>query len=95
MITIANNSNQERSALEWEMIGLLGWLVKHNLRDSISLLVTGIIGKNVQGEFDYFSTVQLLEIYDEFILDCPGYMDNYNGKFFSNKLILRVSSKNV
>lgn len=95
MITIANNSNQERSALEWEMIGLLGWLVKHNLRDSISLLVTSIIGKNVQGEFDYFSTVQLLEIYDEFILDCPGYMDNYNGKFFSNKLILRVSSKKM
>ncbi|RCK65348.1 Chitin biosynthesis protein CHS6 [Candida viswanathii] len=92
MITIANNKNQERSALEWEMIGLLGWPVKHNLRDSISSLVTSVMGRNLQGEFDYFGTVQLLEIYDEFILDNPQYHDSYNGKFLSNKLILKVSS---
>lgn len=92
MITISNNKNQERSALEWEMIGLLGWPVKHNLRDSISSLVTSVMGRNLQGEFDYFGIVQLLEIYDEFILDCPSYHDGYNGKFLSNKLILKVSS---
>ena len=33
-----------------------------------------------------------MEIYDEFILDCPSYHDGYNGKFLSNKLILKVSS---
>lgn len=95
MITIANNKNQERSALEWEIIGLLGWPVKHNLRDSISSLVTSVMGKNLQGEFDYFGIVQLLEIYEEFILDSPNYHDTYNGKFLSNKLILKVSSDKI
>ncbi|KAL6450404.1 CHS6 Chitin biosynthesis protein CHS6 [Candida maltosa Xu316] len=95
MTTIANNKQQERSALEWEMIGLLGWPVKYNLRDSISSLVTSVMGKNVQGEFDYFGTVQVLEIYDEFILDNLNFHDNYNGKFLSNKLILKISSNKM
>ncbi|KAG7660362.1 CHS6 [[Candida] subhashii] len=101
LMIIGSNKAQQRSALEWEMIGLLGWLVKYNLRESISSLVTSVVGTNVEGGFDYFGTIQVLEIYDEFVLSdiCDScidtYHDNYDGKFLSNKLILKVSSKDM
>lgn len=101
MMISGNNKSEQRSALEWEMIGLLGWSVKYNLRESISSLVTSVMGTNAEGGFDYFGTVQLLEIYDEFMLSdisdscIDGYNDSYDGKFFSNKLILKVSSDDM
>ncbi|ODV80603.1 uncharacterized protein CANTADRAFT_47218 [Suhomyces tanzawaensis NRRL Y-17324] len=98
MVISSNDKQQQHSALEWEMLGLLGWGVKYNLEESISSLITSVMGTSVEGGFDYFGTVQLLEIYDEFILsETTGsrielFNDDYDLKFFSNKLILKLSS---
>ncbi|EGW29848.1 uncharacterized protein SPAPADRAFT_73313 [Spathaspora passalidarum NRRL Y-27907] len=99
MISISNNQSQQRSALEWAILGSIGWNVKYNLRESISSIVTSVIGANVEGGFDYFGIVQLLEIYDEFVLsdvndsfiDVIG--DDYDGLMFSNKMILKCWGK--
>lgn len=88
------------SAIEWEMIGLLGWNCKYNLKESILSLFTSVKASHLsQGDFDYFSTVQLLEIYYEFVLsevlysNIDVYHDDYNNSFFDNKLILRNAKK--
>jgi tetratricopeptide (TPR) repeat protein len=94
MAISSNEKNQQHSAIEWGSMGLLGWSVKYNLRESISAIITSVMGTANQGGFDYFGTVKLLEIYDEFILSEIGdtnidsYHDNYDLRFFSNKLIL-------
>lgn len=93
-----NNIDSKHSALEWEIIGLLGWSSKYNLRESISSLITSVAGTSQSGGFDYFGTVKLLEIYDEFILSdiCDSkidiFHDEYTSSFFGNKLILKLKS---
>lgn len=95
IININSGDIREHSAIEWGMIGLLGWSVKYNLRESISSLITSVMGTSSQGGFDYFGTVQLLEIYNEFILsevvdtNIDLLNDAYDLRFFSNKLILQ------
>lgn len=86
-----------RSALEWEMTGLLGWASKYSLKESMSSLVTSVVGNASEGKFDYFGVVACLEIYDEFILGASQdsqidlYHDDYNLAFKSNKLIVELS----
>lgn len=99
LMVIANHDKeQHHSAMEWEMIGLLGWHVKYNLKESISSLITSVLGAGNEGGFDFFGIVQLLEIYDEFILsdtidsNIDLFHDDYDLRFFSNKLILKLSS---
>lgn len=94
LMTISVQKRQQHSAIEWGMLGLMGWSVKYNLKESISSLITSVMGS--QG-FDYFGTVQLLEIYNEFVLSDTDsnidiYYDDYDLKFFSNKLILKQSN---
>lgn len=97
MINSTSSEIREHSAIEWGMIGLLGWSVKYNLRESISSLITSVVGTSNQGGFDYFGTVQLLEIYNEFILsevvdtNIDLLNDSYDLRFFSNKLTLKQS----
>lgn len=87
----------KRSALEWEMTGLLGWASKYSLKESMSSLVTSVVGNASEGKFDYFGVVACLEIYDEFILGASQdsqidiYHDDYNLAFKSNKLIVELS----
>lgn len=96
LMTISvHDKHQQHSAIEWEMLGLMGWSVKYNLKESISSLITSVMG-NQEG-FDYFGTVQLLEIYNEFVLseiesNIDIFYDDYDLKFFSNKLILKCSN---
>lgn len=97
MLITAYDKEQHHSAIEWEMLGLLGWSVKYNLKESISALITSVMGTAALGGFDYFGTVKLLEIYDEFILrDCYDssismFHDDYELRFHSHKLILNLS----
>ncbi|KAK6455361.1 Chs5p-Arf1p-binding proteins-domain-containing protein [Scheffersomyces xylosifermentans] len=101
MVLATRDNEQQHSAIEWEMLGLLGWTVKYNLRESISSLMTSVLGTSIEGGFDYFATIQLLEIYDDLILSdnvdstIDLYHDDYDLRFFSNKLILKVSSKTI
>lgn len=102
MTSITDESNlREHSALEWEMIGLLGWLAKYSLKESVSSLVTSVVGNASQGKFDYFGTVACLEIYDEFILTgfhdsrTDVFHDDYSLAFKSNKLLVNVSGLSV
>ncbi|RLV89674.1 Chitin biosynthesis protein CHS6 [Spathaspora sp. JA1] len=93
MVSISNNKSQQRSALEWSILGSIGWNVKYNLRESLSSIDTSIIGTNIQGSFDYFGIVQVLEIYDEFTSNATG--DDYDGLMYSNKLIITCLNKSV
>lgn len=99
MLITAHDKEQHHSAIEWEMLGLLGWSVKYNLNESISSLITSVMGTAAQGGFDYFGTVQLLEIYDEFILsevldsNISALFDDYELKFHAHKLILNLSGE--
>lgn len=88
------------SAIEWEMLGLVGWNCKYNLKESILSLFTSVKASHLnQGDFDYFGTVQLLEIYYEFVLsevlysNIDSYHDDYSETFLDNKLILRNAKK--
>lgn len=99
MVIASNDTEQHHSALEWEMLGLLGWSVKYNVLESISALITSVMGVSLEGSaaFDYFGTVKLLEIYNEFVLldveECTlnGLTDSYTEtKLFSNKLVLQA-----
>lgn len=97
MAMSVNDENQQHSAIEWEMLGLLGWSVKYKLKESISSLITSVMGTAIEGGFDYFGIVQLLEIYDEFILseyndlNIDIFYDDYDLRFYSNKLIMKMS----
>ncbi|CUM66550.1 uncharacterized protein PRCAT00004219001 [Priceomyces carsonii] len=99
IMTIRSRENQQHSALEWEMLGLLGWNVKYGIKESIGSLITSVMGKSMEGLFDYFGTVQLLEIYDEFVLsDVSGshldvYHDVYDNKFYATKLALQLTGQ--
>lgn len=99
MLITAHDKEQHHSAIEWEMLGLLGWAVKYNLNESISSLMTSVMGTAAQGGFDYFGTIQLLEIYDEFILsevldsNISALYDDYELKFHAHKLILNLSGE--
>ncbi|KAG2733443.1 hypothetical protein G9P44_002968 [Scheffersomyces stipitis] len=99
IMTLTSAGTPHHSAIEWEMLGLLGWSVKYNLKESICSLMTSVIGVARDGGFDYFGTVQLLEIYDELILsdavdtNIDLNHDDYDIRFYSNKLILKASSK--
>ncbi|CAH2355012.1 hypothetical protein CLIB1423_20S02058 [[Candida] railenensis] len=99
MSITAPNRDQQHSALEWEMLGFLGWSVKFNLEESICALITSVKGKEIVGGFDYFGTVKLLQIYDEFILSevtdsqIDSYHDIYEGTFLSNKLLIKKFGK--
>lgn len=93
--SITAQDNQQHSAAAWLMLGTLGWTVKHNLRELILALVTAVMGASQAGGFDYFGTVQLLEIYNEFVLseDADTKLDTFHEpglRFFSNKLILKL-----
>lgn len=81
---------QQHSALEWEMMGLLGWSIKYNLKESISALITSVIASSANGDFDYFGMVKLLEIYYELVLSENSVGDAYTHEFYSRKLILRL-----
>lgn len=93
LISISSET-QDRSALSWQMIGLVGWHSKFNLRDSVLSLVTSVVGVAADGGFDYFGTVKLLEIYNEFVLSdaeistIDVYSCPYDRRLFTNKLIL-------
>lgn len=97
MINMTNGEVRQHSSAEWGLIGLLGWCVKYNLRESITSLMTSVMGASSQGGFDYFGTVQILEIYNEFILsevsdtNIDLLNDSYDSRFFSNKFTLRQS----
>lgn len=86
---------QHRSALAWEMLGFLGWLCKYNLKDSVLSLFTSVSGVSSTGGFDYFGTVKVLEIFNEFVLSdvavstIDPLSDVYDGRHFTNKLILQ------
>lgn len=90
---------QNHSVLEWEVLGLLGWSVKYNLKSSISSLITSVLGNNQPYEFNYFGSMQLLMIYDEFVLsevdNCSLDMfnDSYDKGLLTNKLILKQNPK--
>lgn len=87
------------SALEWSVLGLMGWLVKYNLRESVCALITAVRGKAAAGDFDYFGTVQLLRVYDELVLSNVAdshidlYHDSYDAHLFLNKLLLNHVSR--
>lgn len=87
----------QHSAIEWNIIGILGWSVKYNVMECISSLMTSVMGAAASGGFDYFGTVKLLEIYDGLILSeiddskIDVYNDEYDLRFFSYKLSLEVS----
>lgn len=91
-VLMLKKAELEHSALEWEMLGLLGYSVKYNLKESISGVITSVMGVLADGGFDYFGLVKLLEIYDEFVLSDTSNVDvitdSYSGRLFSNKLIL-------
>lgn len=89
------NEDQDRSALSWQMIGLLGWSSKFNLKDSISSIVTSVMGVSSHGGFDYFGTIKMLEIYGEFAHDASPidmFCEPYDDRILSNKLLIQKLS---
>lgn len=98
---IVSNEDNTRSALSWNMIGLVGWGCKYNLKDSISSIVTSVTGVAAEGGFDYFGTVKLLEIYNEFVLSdvesssIDRFSCVYDNRSYSNKLIVQSISPKV
>lgn len=99
ILTSINSPDREQnhSYLEWEILGLLGWNVKYNLKGSISSLITSVMSDLDKREFNYFGSVQLLMLYDEFMLSEVNscqidiYTDDYSKACFTNKLILKQS----
>lgn len=96
-----NVHEQHHSALEWEIMGILGLAAKYNLQESITSIMTSSMGLAEEGKIDYFGIIKLLEIYDEFILSEVNvshldlYGDDYLNRIFSNKLILRKLSPKI
>lgn len=96
-----NVHEQHHSALEWEVMGILGLAAKYNLQESITSIMTSSMGQAEEGKIDYFGIIKLLEIYDEFILSEVNvslldlYGDDYLNRIFSNKLILRKLSPKI
>lgn len=90
--------DQNHSVLEWEILGLLGWNVKYNLKTSISSLITSVLN-NDKFDISYFGSVQLLMIYDEFVLSelndsqIDIYNDDYSKYSYTNKLIIKPNNK--
>lgn len=101
VMVLVSNQDHDRSALAWEMIGFTGWSCKYNLKDSISSLVTSVAGVAADGGFDYFGTVKLLEIYDEFVLSdvASSTIDllssPYDHRSYTNKLIVQTMSPRI
>lgn len=96
LVTITSpDRNQNRSALEWSLLGLIGWNAKFNLKITISSLMTSYLGSMYDYDYNYFASVQLLKIYDEFILsdinesNIDTINDEYGKSIFTNKLILK------
>lgn len=96
MAITAPTKEQQHSALEWNMIGLLGWSVKYNIKESICAMITSVKGSSMAGGFDYFGTIKLLQIYDELVLsdvrdsNIDSLHEVYDGEFYSNKLLLEL-----
>lgn len=94
------DSSEHRSALSWEMIGFVSWGCKFNLRDTMSALITSA-SSATDGQFDYFATVKLLEIYNEFVLSdvMSSGMDSYRNTCratnYTNKLIVKYFTPQV
>lgn len=87
---------QNHSILQWELLGILGWNVKYNLKFTISSLITSFIGDSSNyKDIHYFNSVQILIIYDEFILgevdnsQIDNLNDDYMKSYYLNKLILK------
>lgn len=101
MMVVGLQTEQHRSALSWELIGLVGWSCKYNLKDSVSSLATSVMGVAAGGGFDYFGTVKLLEIYDEFVLSdvdastIDPLTCTYDHRSYLNKLIVQTVSPKV
>lgn len=97
MVLSSHERDLNRSAIEWNILGLLGWSVKYNLKDTISDLITSVMGFADSGNFDYFGSVKILEIYDEFILSDINntgislFHDEYEHKLYSHKFILHLA----
>lgn len=98
---VVSSEDNNRSALSWNMIGHVGWSCKYNLKDSISSIVTSVAGVAADGGFDYFGTVKLLEIYNEFVLSdmesssIDRFSCVYDNRSYSNKLIVQSISPKV
>ncbi|GEQ68272.1 hypothetical protein JCM33374_g1939 [Metschnikowia sp. JCM 33374] len=96
-----SNQDQDRSALSWGMIGFIGWACKSNLRDNLSSIHTSISGSSADAGFDYYGTVKMLEIFNEFVLSdvCASTIDplcnSYDGRHYTNKLIIQKSSSQI
>lgn len=101
VMMLVSDQTHDRSALAWEMIGFTGWGCKYNLKDSISSLVTSVAGVSADGKFDYFGTVKLLEIYDEFVLSdvtastIDPLSSPYDHRSYTNKLIVQRMSPKI
>lgn len=91
LMTISHHDrDQQHSALEWEMMGLLGWSIKYNLNESISALITSVMAASAHGDFDYFGSVKLLEIYHELVLSDHALGDAYTHELYTRKLMLQL-----
>lgn len=90
--------DQNHSVLEWEILGLLGWSVKYSLKTSIGSLITSVLN-NDKFEINYFGSMQLLLIYDEFVLSelndsqIDIYNDDYSKYSYTNKLIIKPNDR--
>ncbi|EGV64529.1 Chitin synthase, class 6 [Yamadazyma tenuis] len=100
LISISSSEReQNHSALEWEVLGLLGWNVKYHLKASISSLITAVMGDSGSHGFNYFGSIQVLALYDEFVLSDVNdsqidiFTNSYNKSLFTNKLILKQNEK--
>lgn len=97
--TVLTVSDVDRSALSWQMIGLLGWTCKINLKDSITALMTSVAAAEREGSFDYFGTIKLLEIYSELVLSSVDessidlFSCVYDQRHYAHKLALRRAPK--
>lgn len=93
------SGSEHRTALAWNMIGFAGWGCKYNLRETMSAFLTSA-SSTTEGRFDYFGTVKLLQIYNEFVLSdvtssgLDLYVSTGNGKY-TNKLIVKFYSPQV
>ncbi|OBA21082.1 hypothetical protein METBIDRAFT_42512 [Metschnikowia bicuspidata var. bicuspidata NRRL YB-4993] len=93
--------DQDRSALSWALIGFIGWACKFNLKDTLSAFHTSMSGLSAEAGFDYYGTVKMLEIYNEFVLSdvCASTIDPlssiYDGRQYTNKLIVQNASPEI
>lgn len=94
------DSSEHRSALAWEMIGFVSWGCKFNLRETMSALITSA-SSATDGQFDYFATVKLLEIFNEFVLSdvtssgLDSYRNTCTATNYTNKLIVKYFTPQV